>query len=99
MHSFFYQIHFNFCPYYEVYLVKKEVQNKFPNALHNKDKKRSAFGKKKNAKIISLKLLLGKKHNGGFALCQSHYIEKVFLKFKHLRFKEATPYDSSEKGT
>jgi hypothetical protein len=35
---------------------------------------------------------------GGYALCQSHYIEKVLLKFKHLEIKEAnTPFDSSVK--
>ena len=39
-----------------------------------------------------------KKHNGGYSLCQSHYIEKVLLKFNYLKFKEAnTPYDSSIK--
>jgi len=29
-----------------------------------------------------------RKHSGGYSLCQSHYIEKVFLKFNHLKFKE-----------
>jgi hypothetical protein len=39
-----------------------------------------------------------KKHSGGYALCQSHYIEKVLLKFKHLGIKEAnTHFDSSIK--
>ena len=39
-----------------------------------------------------------KKHSGGFSLCQSHYIEKVLTKFKHLNIKEAnTPYDVSSK--
>ena len=39
-----------------------------------------------------------RKHSGGYSLCQSHYIEKVLLKFNHLKFKEAnTPYDSSIK--
>ncbi|KAH9768292.1 Integrase catalytic domain-containing protein [Citrus sinensis] len=38
------------------------------------------------------------KHSGGYSLCQSHYIEKVLLKFNYLKFKEAnTPYDSSIK--
>ena len=41
--------------------------------------------------ILGIKV---KKHNGGFALCQSHYVEKVILKFKHLGIKEVnTPYD------
>jgi hypothetical protein len=31
--------------------------------------------------ILGIKV---KKHSGGYALCQSHYIEKVLLKFKHL---------------
>ena len=38
------------------------------------------------------------KHSGGYSLCQSHYIEKVLLKFNYLKFKEVnTPYDSSIK--
>ena len=41
-----------------------------------------------------------KRHSGGFALCQSHYIEKVLSKFSHLNSKEAnTPYDVSSKLT
>ena len=27
-----------------------------------------------------------KKHSGGYLLCQSHYIEKVFLIFNYLKF-------------
>jgi hypothetical protein len=45
--------------------------------------------------ILGIKV---KKHSGGYALCQSHYIEKVLLKFKHLGIKEAnTHFDSSIK--
>ena len=45
--------------------------------------------------IVGIKV---KKHGGGYAFCQNHYIEKVLLKFKRLKFKEAnTPYDSSVK--
>ena len=41
-----------------------------------------------------------KKHSGGYALCQSHFIEKILLKFQYLRIKEVTtPYDSSVKLT
>ena len=37
---------------------------------------------------------------GGFALCQSHYINKILNKFKHLNIKEAnTLYDVSSKLT
>jgi hypothetical protein len=36
--------------------------------------------------ILGIKV---KKHSEGYALCQSHYIEKVLLKFKHLGIKEA----------
>ena len=47
--------------------------------------------------ILGIKV---RKHSGGFALCQSHYIEKVLSKFKHLDIKEAnTPYDVSSKLT
>ena len=46
-------------------------------------------------KILGVKV---KKHSGGFALCQSHYIEKMLNKFSHLKIKEAnTPFDSSIK--
>ena len=41
--------------------------------------------------ILGIKV---KKHSESFALCQSHYIEKMLLKFKHLGIKEEnTPYD------
>ena len=40
------------------------------------------------------------KHSGGYALCQSHYVEKMVLTFQHLGIKEAgTPYDSTIKLT
>ena len=39
-----------------------------------------------------------KKHSGGYALCQSHYVEKILLKFQYLGIKEVTtPYDSTVK--
>ena len=45
--------------------------------------------------ILGIKV---KKHSEGYSLCQSHYIEKMLIKFNHLKFKEAnTPYDSSIK--
>lgn len=35
---------------------------------------------------------------GGFALSQSHYVDKMLIKFQHLGIKEAnTPYDSAFK--
>jgi hypothetical protein len=41
-----------------------------------------------------------RKHSKGFALCQSHYIEKVLNKFNHLNIKEAnTQFDVSFKLT
>lgn len=41
--------------------------------------------------ILGIKV---KKHSRGFALCQSHYVEKILNKFNHLDIKEAnTPYD------
>ena len=45
--------------------------------------------------ILGIKV---KKHSKAYLLCQSHFIEKVLLKFNHLKFKKAnTPYDSSIK--
>jgi hypothetical protein len=45
--------------------------------------------------ILGIKV---KRHSGGYALCQSHYIEKVLLKYKHLNVKEVnTPFDSNYK--
>jgi hypothetical protein len=47
--------------------------------------------------ILGIKV---KKHSGGYALCQTHYIEKILLKFQYLRIKEVTTlYDSSVKLT
>ena len=48
--------------------------------------------------ILGIKV---KKHNRGYALWQSHYIEKLLLlKFQHLGIKEvSTPYDSIVKLT
>ena len=47
--------------------------------------------------ILGIKV---KKHSWGYALCQSHYIEKILLKFQYLKIKEVTtPYDSSVKLT
>ena len=44
-------------------------------------------------KILGVKV---KRHSRGFALCQSHYIEKTLTKFNHLHIKEAnTLYDVS----
>ena len=45
--------------------------------------------------ILGIKV---KKHSGGFSLCQSHYIDKIFSKFSHLGIKEAnTSFDVSTK--
>ena len=45
--------------------------------------------------ILGIKV---RRHDGGYALCQSHYIDKVILKFNHLGIKEAnTPFDVSNK--
>ncbi|TQD96303.1 hypothetical protein C1H46_018069 [Malus baccata] len=42
--------------------------------------------------ILGIKV---RRHDGGFALCQSHYVEKILYKYKNLQIKEAsTPYDS-----
>ena len=39
-----------------------------------------------------------KRHSEGFALCQSHYVEKVLQGFEHIYIKEAyTPFDRSIK--
>ena len=45
--------------------------------------------------ILGIKI---KRHGEGFALCQSHYIEKVLQRFEHLNIKRAnTPFDQSIK--
>ena len=45
--------------------------------------------------ILGIKI---KRHNEGFSLCQSHYVEKVLQKFEHLNIKEVnTPFDWSIK--
>ena len=43
--------------------------------------------------ILGIKI---KRHSESFALCQSHYVEKVLQRFEHLNINEAnTPYDRS----
>ncbi|GJR28062.1 zinc finger, CCHC-type containing protein [Tanacetum coccineum] len=45
--------------------------------------------------ILGIKV---KRHSGGYALNQYHYIDKIIDKFQHLNIKEAkTPYESSYK--
>ena len=45
--------------------------------------------------ILEIKI---KRHNKRFALCQSHYVEKVLQRFEHLNIKETnTPFDRSIK--
>uniref|UniRef100_A0A2N9GJP7 Uncharacterized protein n=1 Tax=Fagus sylvatica TaxID=28930 RepID=A0A2N9GJP7_FAGSY len=45
--------------------------------------------------ILGIKV---KRHSEGYALCQSHYIEKVLHKYKHLNVKEVnTPFDFNYK--
>ena len=45
--------------------------------------------------ILGIKV---KKHSKGYAFCQSHYIEKMLLKYKHFNVKEVyTPFDSNYK--
>ncbi|KAH9767601.1 hypothetical protein KPL71_011332 [Citrus sinensis] len=58
----------------------------------------SQFKMKDLGKVDTILGVKVNKHSGGYSLCQSHYIEKVLLKFNYLKFKEAnTPYDSSIK--
>ena len=45
--------------------------------------------------ILGIKI---KRNSGGYALNQTHYIEKVVSKFSHLKIKDTnTPFDSSVK--
>ena len=45
--------------------------------------------------ILDIKV---RKHSGGYVLNQTHYIENIISKFKHLSIKEFnTPFDSSIK--
>ena len=45
--------------------------------------------------ILGIKV---KRHSKGYALCQSHYIENVLLKYKHLNVKKVnTPFDFNYK--
>lgn len=54
----------------------------------------SRFKMKDLNKIDTILGIKVKKHSRGFALCQSHYVEKILNKFNHLDIKEAnTPYD------
>ena len=58
----------------------------------------SQFKMKDLGEVDTILGVKANKHSGGYSLCQSHYIEKVLLKFNYLKFKETnTPYDSSFK--
>ena len=58
----------------------------------------SRFKMKDLKEVDTILCIKVKKHSGGYALCQSHYIEKILLKFQYLGIKEVTtPYDSTVK--
>jgi hypothetical protein len=58
----------------------------------------SIFKMKDLGEVDTILAIKGKKHSSGYTLNQSHYIEKMFDKFKHLNIKEVnTPFDSSMK--
>ena len=58
----------------------------------------SPFNMKDLGEVDTILGIKFKKHSGGFALCQSHYIDKIIFKFNHLGIKEVnTPFDVSTK--
>jgi len=58
----------------------------------------SMFQMKDLNEVVTILGIKIKRHNGGFAQCQSHYVEKVFQRFEHLNINEAnTPFDWSIK--
>ncbi|KAG5527251.1 hypothetical protein RHGRI_028223 [Rhododendron griersonianum] len=60
----------------------------------------SSFKMKDLGEVDTILGIKVRRHNGGFALCQEHYIDKMLLKFKHLGLKDFnTPFDSSIKLT
>lgn len=49
-------------------------------------------------KVDTIQGIKVRKHSGGYALCQSHYIDKLLHEYRHLNIEEANgPYDSSIK--
>ncbi|GLT95567.1 hypothetical protein SLE2022_132430 [Rubroshorea leprosula] len=60
----------------------------------------SIFKMKDLNEVDTILGIKGKRHDHGFVLSQSHYIEKMLNKFQHLNIKEApTPYDPSMRLT
>lgn len=58
----------------------------------------SQFKMKDLSEVDTILRIKVKKHIRGFALCQSHYIDKSLTKFNHLGIKEVnTPCDISNK--
>ncbi|GJQ96763.1 retrovirus-related pol polyprotein from transposon TNT 1-94 [Tanacetum coccineum] len=56
----------------------------------------SCFQMKDMNKVDTILGIKVKRHNGGYALNQFHYIDKIIDKFQHLNIKDAnTPYESS----
>ena len=58
----------------------------------------SMFQMKDLNEVVTILGIKIKRHSGGFAQCQSHYVEKVFQRFEHFNINEAnTPFDRSIK--
>ncbi|RVW24418.1 Retrovirus-related Pol polyprotein from transposon TNT 1-94 [Vitis vinifera] len=73
----------------EVYMEQPEETKRFLS---------STFKMKDLGEVDTILGIKVKRNSGGYALNQTHYIEKVVSKFSHLKIKDAnTPFDSSIK--
>lgn len=83
------------CLYVDDMLI---MSNTMDGILETKNFLKSSFKMKDLGQVDTILGIKVKRNSGGYELSQTHYIEKMLDKFKHLRFKEVnTPFDPSVK--
>lgn len=74
------------------------IRNNMDGILDTKRFLTSTFKTKDLGLVDTILRIKVRRNNGGYELSQTHYIEKIFDKFKHLSFKEVTtPFDHAVK--
>jgi len=83
------------CLYVDDMLI---ISNEMNGILETKKFLTSTFKMKDLGLVDTILGIKVKRNSGGYKLNQTHYIEKILEKFKHLNFKEVnTPFDPSVK--
>ena len=70
------------------------INNSMKGVKDTKKYLSSRFKMKNFRKVNTILDIKVKKHSGDYALCQSHYVNKLLNKFQHLKVKKlSTPFD------